>query len=199
MMLTAAQTSLFALAWAALTFALWRRRRWLAFYVTGALGFVLLVLFASQLFGWDSRLEAIQAREVAAIAQALGIDLSVLSGTGLAVKNHVGWAVFDVGVECSALLEMAAFAGLIGFYPGFTLLRRGITIVVGLVLTYALNIARILLIVAIINAGGTSWVFTAHAVFGRVLFFAGVVGIFWYLVTRPTMRIVSGQLEAMPE
>jgi exosortase family protein XrtG len=100
-------------------------------------------------------------------------------------------------VECSAILEMSAFAGLIGFYPGFNGVRKAITIVVGLVLTYLLNIARILLIVAIINMGGTSWVFSAHAIFGRVLFFAGVIAIFWYLVTRPTIRIVSGQMEAV--
>ena len=65
------------------------------------------------------------------------------------------------------------------------------------VVTYLLNIARILLIVTIIDAGGTQWVFSAHAIFGRVLFFIGVIIIFWYLVTRPTIRIVSRRMKAV--
>jgi hypothetical protein len=49
--------------------------------------------------------------------------------------------------------------------------------------------------VAIINTMGTSWVFPAHAVFGRVFFFVATVALYWYLVTRPTISIVGARLE----
>jgi exosortase family protein XrtG len=199
MTITPLQTTVFALAWAALTFVLWSRRRWLVYYITGAFGLVLVVLFAAQAFGLDGALEALQARQVVGLAEALGMDISLLSASGLAIKNHVGWAVFDIGVECSAILEMATFAGLTAFYPAFRIPRRAFFIAIGVAATYVLNLARILLIVAIIDAGGTSWVFSAHAVFGRLFFFAGVIAIFWYLITRPTIGVISGQLEAVPE
>jgi exosortase/archaeosortase family protein len=80
------------------------------------------------------------------------------------------------------------------FYPGFTWLRKLISIPIGVAATYAVNIMRILLIVAIIDAQGTDWVFLAHAVFGRIFFFALTVVIYWYIVTRPSVGVVGEQL-----
>lgn len=183
-----------AVIWAALTFSLWRSRRWLAFYITGAFGFVLLALSVLRTFGLDATVEAWQARQVIALARQLGISVGVLGVSGLAIPNHTGWAVFDIGIECSALLETFAFAGLVGFYPAFARGRKVLTVGAGAVATWVINLLRILLIVAIINALGTDWVYAAHAVFGRIFFFAATVTLYWYLVTRPTIRIVSADL-----
>ena len=112
------------LVWAALTFSLWRSRRWLSFYVTGAFGFVLLALSVARTYGLDATVEVWQARQVTALASLVGIRLGSLGGSGLAIQNHTGWAVFDVGIECSALLEMSAMVGLIVFYPAFSAKRK---------------------------------------------------------------------------
>ena len=56
----------------------------------------------------------------------------------------------------------------------------------------------IMLIVALINSFGTSWVFAAHAVFGRVFFFIGTVALYWWIITRPTVTAVAGILEGEP-
>ncbi|TDB37754.1 MAG: hypothetical protein D9V44_06755 [Actinobacteria bacterium] len=183
-----------ALVWALLTFSLWRSRRWLAFYITGAFGFVLIVLSVLRTMGVDATVEALQARQVTTLAGLLGIRLSVLGGSGLAIPNNAGWAVFDIGIECSALLEILAFSGLVGFYPAFSASRKSATLAAGAAATWIINILRILLIVWIINVFGTGWVYSAHAVFGRVFFFAATIAIYWYLVTRPTVRIVSAGL-----
>lgn len=185
--------------WAATTFMLWRRRRWLLYYLIGALGFILLVVYGASILGLDKVLESAEAAQVAGLGGLFGVRLGVLGGSGLAIPNHTGWAVFDIGIECSAILEISAILGLIGLYPRFTPARRLLALAVGLVATYVLNIARILLIVWIINAWGTGWVFAAHAVFGRMFFFAGTVALYWYLVTRPTVGVVRGQLRPAPE
>ena len=181
--------------WAALTFMLWRTRRWLVFYLTGAFGFILLVVYGASLLGLDTALEALEATQVAAMAGALGVRLDVLGSTGLAIPNHTGWAVFDIGIECSAIIEMAAALGLIGFYPAFSRGRRVLIAGVGVAATYVINLLRILLIASIINAMGTDWVFAAHAIFGRVFFFVATVVLYWYLLTRPTMRVVRQDLQ----
>jgi len=191
---TLLQLGLGALLWALLTFALWRQRRWLVFYVTGAFGFILLVLVAAVVLDWDTTLEAVQAGQVAAMAGVLGIDVDLMGATGLAIPNHTGWAVFDIGIECSALLEMSAIIGLTIFYPAFSGGRKAWTAAFGTGVTYAINLLRILLIVAIVNAFGTSWVFSAHAVFGRVFFFVGTVALYWYIITRPTVAYVTAQV-----
>jgi len=181
--------------WLALTVWLFRTRRWLRMYLIGAFGFVMFVLFFSQALGWDAALEAVEARNVMTIATWLQMRLDLLGSSGLAIRNHVGWGVFDIGIECSALLELAAFVGLVAFYPGFKSGRKTSTIAIGLVATYAINIVRILIIVGMIAALGTSWVFVAHAVVGRVFFFIGVVIVYWYLMTRPTVVVVGAKLD----
>lgn len=184
--------------WAVVTAMLWRTRRWLVFYITGAFGFTLLVVYGASLVNLDTAIEALEAVQVAAMAAMLGVRLDVLGQTGLAIPNHTGWAVFDIGIECSALIEMAAAVGLIAFYPAFSRGRRVLTAGIGMAATYAINLLRILLIASIINGMGTSWVFAAHAVFGRVFFFAGTVILYWYLLTRPTMSIVRADLSPAP-
>jgi exosortase family protein XrtG len=188
------------LVWAFLTLSMRRARRWLLFYVTGGLGFILVVLLWGSTFGFDTALEALEAQQAVALASRTGISLSLLGETGLAIPNHTGWAVFDVGIECSALLEMSAMIGLIAFYPAFSVGRKLSTALIGTAVTYVINIARIMLIVVLINAFGTSWVFPAHAIFGRVLFFVGTVALYWWLVTRPTISRVRNDLaEAVPD
>jgi len=182
------------LAWAGLTLALRRSRRWLTFYLTGGLGFVLVVLFWASFLGFDTALEAIEARQAVGIANFTGIALSLLGKTGLAIPNHTGWAVFDVGIECSALLEMSAIIGLVAFYPAFSAGRKVSSAIIGTAVTYVVNIARIMLIVVLINAFGTDWVFAAHAVFGRVFFFVGTVVLYWWLITRPTVKWIGADL-----
>jgi exosortase family protein XrtG len=182
--------------WLGLLAFLRSRRRWLSFYGLGVLGGVIVSLFVAQLLGFDQRLEAIEASTVAAVASALGLKLEVLGGSGLAIKNHVGWGVFDIGIECSALIEMAALAGLVGFYPAFSAKRKGTSVAVGVAATFAFNIVRILLIVGIIAWLGTAWVFPAHAVIGRIFFFTAIILLFWWLMTRPTIHLVRAKVEA---
>jgi len=104
--------------------------------------------------------------------------------------------VFDIGIECSALLEMAAFAGLVAFYPAFGRGKKVGIIATGVAATYAINVVRILIIVGMIAMLGTDWVFFAHAVVGRMFFFTGVVIVYWLLITRPTVLVVRSRIEA---
>jgi exosortase family protein XrtG len=183
------------IVWGVTTVTMLRLRRWLLFYLIGAFGFVLLLAFAAGAFNFDTILETIEARQVVTIATALGMGIDQLGGSGLAIPNHTGWAVFDIGIECSALLEMAAVVGLTIFYPAFRRTRRVGYAVTGVAVTYTANILRILLIVAIINWFGTSWVFAAHAVFGRILFFTITVALYWFIMTRPTIGRTAALVE----
>lgn len=183
--------------WGAITVALLRMRRWLVFYLWGAFGFVLLVTFGAGALNLDTAIEAVEAAQVGWLSALLGIGVKVVNSTGLAIPNHTGWAVFDIGLECSAILEMAAIVGLTAFYPAFRPGKRALFGIAGMALTYVLNLMRVLLIVAIINAMGTGWVFAAHAVFGRILFFVGTVALYWFLMTRPTVSFTRKRVEEL--
>ena len=182
--------------WGAVLVWLHRKRRWLSFYTLGALGTVLIALFTAQILGIDTMLEHTEAVCVATLAVLLRVGVAALPPSGLAIRNHVGWGVFDIGIECSALLEMAAFAGLVAFYPAFGRGKKVGIIATGVAATYAINVVRILIIVGMIAMLGTDWVFFAHAVVGRMFFFTGVVIVYWLLITRPTVLVVRSRIEA---
>jgi exosortase family protein XrtG len=181
--------------WVFLLTRLWKARRWLPFYLLGALGFVLFVTLGSNLTGLSVLIQSAEAAQVLVLAKQVGLTLVVLGRNGLAIRNHTGWGVFDIGVECSGLLEMAAMAGLILFYPAvYTPARKAVIVVAGTAATWVFNILRVLLIVAIVNSMGADWVFPAHAVFGRFFFFLATIALYWWLVTRPTVRHVGREL-----
>jgi len=62
---------------------------------------------------------------------------------------------------------------------------------IGLVATAIANIIRVLIIVGMAHSIGRGAIFLAHAVVGRLFFFACVIGLFWYIVTRPTVEEVA--------
>jgi len=180
--------------WGFATLGLYRLKRWLLFYLVGAFGFVLLTAFGAGALDVDTVIEGVEAAQVAALAALMGTGVKVAGTTGLAIPNHTGWAVFDIGLECSAILEMAAIVGLTAFYPAFPPIKRAVFGIIGLLVTYVVNIARIMLIVTIVNTFGTDWVFLSHAVFGRVFFFAATVALYWFLMTRPTVTLAGARI-----
>jgi len=180
--------------WAAATAGLRSLRRWMLFYLVGAFGFVLLIAFGAGALNLDTLIEHVEAMQVAALSGIFGISVHVVDQTGLAIPSATGWAVFDIGLECSAILEMSAIVGLTAFYPAFRPLQRMALGLVGLTATYVINLMRILLIVAIIDVMGTGWVFAAHAIFGRVFFFGATVVLYWYLLTRPTIGFTRARV-----
>jgi len=102
----------------------------------------------------------------------------------LVIEQDVGWTMLRIGVESSGLLELSVLASLLVFYPGWSLQRRMRYLVIGLGATWAANIVRILLIVVILHYMGKSWLVLAHTYFGKIIFFACIVAIFWWLITR---------------
>jgi len=183
-----------AALWILLTRRLHKQRAWLAYYITGAFGFTILTLFVAQLFGLDARLEGFEAHHVAAVGWLFGLRLRVMGPSGLAIPAPYGWSIFDIGIECSALLETAVFVGLIAFYPAYNRARKASSIISGSIATYGINLIRILVIVGLVAAFGESWTFVAHAVIGRLVFFVMTVGVYWFLLTRPTIRVVAESL-----
>lgn len=181
--------------WVAILAALWRARRWLLFYLSGSLGLVILTVVVARITTLNQALEALEARQTAFLAALLGQRITVLGMNGLAIENPYGWGIFDVGIECSGLLEMATIAGLVLFYPSvFDARKRAAFTIVGVVVTYLINLARILVIVLVVSRFGTESVFFAHAILGRIFFFIATVALYWWIVTLVTLRHVEADL-----
>jgi exosortase family protein XrtG len=113
----------------------------------------------------------------------------------LVVSQDVGWTMLQVTVESSGLLETGVISGMLLFYPGWSLRRRIIFTICAILATYIANIVRLMVIVLTLHEMGKNSLLISHTIVGRAVFFALVILIYWYLMTRPTLRTVRHKIE----
>jgi exosortase family protein XrtG len=190
--------------WAAVVGFFWRARAWLPYYVLAAAGSaILLVVAAREFLPIEDLLRVATASSVHLLAPLLGVrttldhvDAGSLMVIG--VPHHNQWTVLSVGLESSGLLESAALFGLVAFFPASGRFSRVAIIAVALALTFAANVFRVLIIVASVAYLGQGSLDFAHIVLGRLVFFAIAIAIFWFAITRPSLRRVSRRLAEAP-
>ncbi len=194
--LTWAWALLGALVWLALVLALRRGRIWLFYYLVAAVGWCFgLVLLLRELLPGEATLAMATAYSTHSLANLLDIPTRVFrSAPGLllvlVIAQQSGWTVLQIGLESSGLLELSVLSGLLLFYPGMPFLRRLLSLAAGLVATYAANVLRVLLIVAVLHFAGKDSLLFAHTFLGRAFFFTATVAIYWYLMTRSSLQVL---------
>lgn len=172
-----------------------RQRQGLIGYAWAAFGFAGLVVLLGQYGGWNIPLGAFQIAALAWMGNLFGAGLSILSPGTLVVPDPTGWSVLSVGIECSTLIESAVFIGLILFYPRFPPADRFMRLTLGLAGTIFVNLIRLSVIVLMVMTLGKPAVPWAHAVVARLVFFVGIVVIYWKMLTMPTLQLVRRDLE----
>jgi exosortase family protein XrtG len=188
------------LVWLAAVVFFRRAHAWLPYYVAGAAGSaILLVIGAREFVPLEQLLREATALTVHGLTPLIGVQTtlhSVEPGSLLVigVPHHNEWTVLSVGLESSGLLEAAALLGLVAFFPAYTGLSRLAAILVALALTLAANVVRVLIIVASVAYVGQGSLDFAHLFLGRLVFFVMAIAIFWFVITRPTLRRVSRRL-----
>jgi exosortase family protein XrtG len=193
-----------AAVWAAAVAFFWRARAWLPYYVLAAAGSaILLVVAAREFIPLEDMLRVSTASSVHLLAPLLGIrttldHIDAGSLMVIGVPHHNEWTVLSVGLESSGLLELAALFGLVAFFPASGSLSRVGIISVALALTFAANVLRVLIIVASVAYLGQESLDFAHIVLGRLVFFVIAIAIFWFAITRPTLRRVTARLAEAP-
>ncbi|MGH2542261.1 MAG: hypothetical protein ACRDIB_05680, partial [Ardenticatenaceae bacterium] len=178
-------------------------RIWLPYYLIGAVGMAFVIIFAGGATALQTLMESGVAASTYGMASAIGIPAKLFEAdpgalmifvVGQAVGHDNGWTMVRVTIECSGLLETGVLTGMVGFYPGWSLKKRAVFLLLGIVAVYAANIIRLTVIMGTLHWFGKDALFIAHTIIGRAVFFVLVIAIFWYIVTRPTMRDVARKL-----
>ncbi len=179
-------------------FVFWLRKShfWLPYYALGVFGLTFIFIFLAREAHFDTQLSTWEMSQSHFLARLLGIATQVVSSGSIAIKSSGGWSILSIGLECSALIELSIFVSLILFYPAFKIIDKAKLLLIGLLGTYAINLLRILLIIALVAVYGTQVVFVAHAVIGRLFFFTAVVVLYWYLITSPTLGWLAIEVRA---
>ncbi|MCH7733796.1 MAG: archaeosortase/exosortase family protein [Chloroflexi bacterium] len=176
-------------------------RIWLPYYVIGAVGLALAIIFIGRATFVESSLQQVVAAGVHAISGLTPVPTRIFqSAPGaimvLVVDQSVGWTMLQITVESSGLLETGVISGMLMFYPGWSLRRRVSYSIIAILATYVANIIRLMVIVIVIHYGGKDTLLVSHTILGRAVFFIGVVLIYWYLLSRPTLRTIARKLDA---
>lgn len=180
--------------WLGVVAFLRRARIWLPYYVVGAVGCAYwLVLVFSNLLGLEPLLAHSVAWVVHSTSNLLGIPTRIFEGAPgvllvLVIYQDIGWTVLQVGLESSGLLEITVLVSLLLFYPGWTLYHRLRLILFGGIAMWIANILRMLVIVVMLNQFGKEALVLAHMYVGKAVFFVLVILIFWFIITRPTLK-----------
>lgn len=164
-------------------------------YIWGAFGFAALLILAGWIGEWNEPLGALQSQILITLGSWFGLQLSSLGGAELVVADPTGWSVLAIGIECSTLIELSVFAGLLLFYPRFPPRERIMRLIAGMGATFLINIARLSVITGMVATFGKPAVPVAHMVVGRMVFFVGIVVVYWRMLTMPTIRFVRRDLE----
>jgi exosortase family protein XrtG len=168
----------------------YRRQNRLLTFVTGAFGLAFIMIQLAVAISLPARLAAVEAQQVHAILSTFGISIDIVSGTTLMIPDAYGWVGAKIGIESSTVIEIAVFAGVMCFYPRFRPPKRTLFLLVGIGGTYILNLTRLLLIVGTVMVLNREAFPLVHNLAGRILYFAGVIALYWYLLTRPTLHLI---------
>lgn len=189
-----------AVAWAAAVCFFWKAGAWLPYYVLGSTGCaLLLVVVGRDLLPLETGLRVGTARVVDVAAGFIGLNTritTVAPGNILVVgvPFHQEWTNLSIGLECSGLLESSVLMGLVAFFPAYSVGKRSQLLLIALAATFVANVVRMMVIVGAVGLFGQGTLEIAHVVLGRVVFFALAVGIYWFVITKPTLRTVNLRL-----
>ncbi len=171
------------------------KRWWLSFYLTGAVAFMSAIVAIFLITGYDVKIMGLEAQNIANIATFLGIPSSYLAPNAFLFPDPTGWSIFGIGFECSSIIEISVLIGLLLLYPGYDWKRKTKYAAIGIVVTYGANLIRMMSIVYIVNIFGKSSLYFAHAIVGKLIFFAFIIVLYWYLLTRPTLSIIKKNIK----
>lgn len=174
-------------------------KQWLPYYMVGAFGLTLILVLSAQYFGIEKLLIIAHLYSVSILANLFEVPTKIFSPTCLMVTDPTGFSLLEVTIECSAILEFSVLVGLVMFYPGLTFKKKLGETLFGLSAIYVINIIRLMIIVTMVYALGEGIAFIAHAVIGRLFFFISIIALFWYIITRPTLRAVEKDVRGRVE
>lgn len=179
----------------------YRRKNRLLIFVTGAFGLAFLIIQFAVAIELPFAFATLEAEQIRAIMSAIDVNIDVVSKTTMMVPDSNGWVGMRIGIESSTIIEIAVFVGVITFYPKFNRRQRFLSLIAGIAGTYILNLIRLLIIIFVVMLFDREMFPIAHNLVGRVIYFVGVIALYWYLLTQPTLTIIhrtqtQGQLES---
>ena len=185
-------TAVIFMIWLIIVIILRRHRIWIFYYVWAAVGLTFILIFLLRGSPLEQGLEYVAGLAIHNMLSYFDIKTYIFDkapGTLLVlIEIDNSWTTLDIDIENSGLLEMCIFAGLLLFYPAYGRRQKFLYVTTGIALVYLINMLRLVTVIMLIHWGGRNMMFLAHTLFGRLVFFVLIVGLYWHVFTRPSLK-----------
>lgn len=106
----------------------------------------------------------------------------------ITIQTYNGIVSMMLTYECSAVIEILVYVALVAFFPFRSIIKRLGAGIVGVLYIMGINLVRILFIILSVKIGGIYSYEIAHVIVGRVLFFALMLLLYYYVFTRAQIK-----------
>lgn len=89
-----------------------------------------------------------------------------------------------IDYECSGIIEIFAFTSLLWFFPLYSIFEKVAVNILGIMMIFLSNIVRLFLICLLVYFFGDKIYYFAHAIFGRIIFYALSVVLYFNVFTK---------------
>ncbi len=89
-----------------------------------------------------------------------------------------------IDYECSGVIEMTAYISLLLFFDVYNVSEKIVLSIIGVLYIFMANVIRIFLICGMIFIWGNDIFYFAHSIFGRLVFYALSVALYFYVFTK---------------
>ncbi|OAA86810.1 exosortase family protein XrtG [Clostridium ljungdahlii] len=156
-------------------------------FVVGSVGLFFFMMVILQPY-----LVNILSRSVAAASGIMGdvtgcyqafyqYSLILIQSGGSAISMYIDY-------ECSGVIEILAFTALLWFFPLYNTLEKIMYNIIGVVWIFVANIIRIFIICILVYYYGNNIFYFAHTIFGRIVFYALSIILYFYVFTRSQIK-----------
>ncbi|RMD04805.1 exosortase family protein XrtG [Clostridium autoethanogenum] len=108
-------------------------------------------------------------------------SLILIQSGGSAISMYIDY-------ECSGVIEILAFTALLWFFPLYNTLEKIMYNIIGVVWIFVANIIRIFIICVLVYYYGNNIFYFAHTIFGRIVFYALSIILYFYVFTRSQIK-----------
>lgn len=161
------------------------RRSKLAFFqfLVGSVGlFVFMMIILQPIL--TAPLSKAVAAVTGLIGELTGTFYSYYQYSLVFIRHGADSISLYVDYECSGIIEIFAFTSLLWFFPLYSVAEKFVINLIGIIWIFASNIIRMTAICLLVYFFGNDVFFFAHAIFGRIIFYALSIILFFYVFTR---------------
>ncbi len=174
---------IFAITWIYILTVLTRSKLDFWKFCWGSVGLFILMMVWLQPIVLDSLTKAVAS--VSGILGGLTHMYSSYFQYGiLFISNHGSSISLYIDYECSGVIEIMAFTALLWFFNVYSFYEKIVVNIFGFIWIFIANVIRIFIICALIYFFGNSVFYFAHTIFGRLIFYALSIALYFLVFTK---------------